>query len=260
MPKGADKSNLGLLGYQINRDSLENLIAQTEQSLFSERGQVVFACANPHSLAVANSDREFANALRDAEILVADGVGVALANRVFLGADVPRIPGASYFFALMHALNQRSLPRPAKVYFLGSTQVVLNEIGRRCSHDFPNVKIVGTLSPPFGEWSESTEESIRENINKSEADVLWVGMTAPKQEKWVFRNRRRIAPRAIGSIGAVFDFYAGTHKRAPEWMVRSGLEWLHRLFINPKRMWRRTFVSVPIFLRECVRFHLLKRN
>ncbi len=97
-------------------------------------------------------------------------------------------------------------------------------------------------------------------VNSGRADVLWVGMSAPKQEKWVHRNRHRLNVKVIGAIGAVFDFYAGTQKRSPEWALRTGLEWLPRLLWEPRRLWRRTLISAPVFLWLVVRERMARRR
>ena len=94
-------------------------------------------------------------------------------------------------------------------------------------------------------------------INDAQPDVLWVGMTAPKQETWVQTNRKRLRVPVIGSIGAVFDFYAGTHPRSPRWICRLGLEWVYRFVREPRRMWRRNFVSAPKFIGLIVWRHIL---
>ena len=95
------------------------------------------------------------------------------------------------------------------------------------------------------------------SINGADPDVLWVGMTAPKQEKWVEANRHHLSAPVIGSIGAVFDFYAGVNPRAPQWMCKLGIEWLYRLLSNPRRMWRRTFISAPKFVALVIWRHVL---
>jgi N-acetylglucosaminyldiphosphoundecaprenol N-acetyl-beta-D-mannosaminyltransferase len=95
------------------------------------------------------------------------------------------------------------------------------------------------------------------SINDADPDLLWVGMTAPKQEKWVEENRHRLHAAVIASIGAVFDFYAGVNPRAPQWMCKLGIEWLHRLVREPRRMWRRTFISAPKFVALVIWRHLL---
>jgi len=97
-------------------------------------------------------------------------------------------------------------------------------------------------------------------INTAKPDVLWVGMTAPKQEKWIYQNRKKLKIPFAGAIGAVFDFYAGTHDRAPQWVCNMGLEWLPRLLKDPVRLWRRNFASTPLFLIKLLGEKLRKRK
>ncbi len=233
-----------LLGVKIGTTSLDTLTDHAMQAIGGKREQIAFACANPHSLVEAVRDIEFRDALNQSEQVVADGIGVVLTGRL-VGAPVePRITGADYFHSVMSALEARG---GGRVFFMGSTPGVLDRIQRRAAKEFPNLKI-GVHSPPFGEWSPDQRQAVIDAINDFDPDVLWVGMTAPKQEKWVHANRSRLNAAVIGSIGAVFDFYAETHPRAPGWMHNNGLEWLYRLLREPRRMWRRNFVSAPKFL------------
>jgi N-acetylglucosaminyldiphosphoundecaprenol N-acetyl-beta-D-mannosaminyltransferase len=166
----------------------------------------------------------------------------------------PRITGTDYFHALLGGLQQRG---GGRVFFFGSSQRVLDRIAERFAADFPSLTLCGTLSPPFGEWSDKENCRMVQVINEAKPDVLWVGMTAPKQEKWVESNRRELSAPVIGSIGAVFDFYAGTYSRAPQWMCRVGLEWAYRFLLEPRRMWRRNFLSAPKFVWLVFRYHAL---
>ncbi|UCG35506.1 MAG: WecB/TagA/CpsF family glycosyltransferase, partial [Candidatus Omnitrophota bacterium] len=133
-------------------------------------------------------------------------------------------------------------------YFLGSTSEVLEKIRKKMTERFPNIKIAGTYSPPYKAYSDSENSSVVEEINKLQPTALWVGMTAPKQEKWIYSNIGKLDVPFIVGIGAVFDFFAGTKKRSPEWSIKIGVEWLPRLIREPKRMWKRTFVSFPVFM------------
>jgi N-acetylglucosaminyldiphosphoundecaprenol N-acetyl-beta-D-mannosaminyltransferase len=215
--------------------------------------QVVFACANPHSLVAAQSDAEFKRALIGADFVVADGVGLTFMARCAGIGLGPRITGTDYFVSIMNALSQRGRGR---VFFFGSSQHVLDLIAQRFAMEFPALTLCGALSPPFGTWSEEENHRMVKAINDAEPDVLWVGMTAPKQEKWVEANRRQLTVPVIGSIGAVFDFYAGTYSRAPKWVCDIGLEWAYRFILEPRRMWRRNFVSAPKFAWLVIRRHI----
>ena len=132
---------------------------------------------------------------------------------------------------------------------MGSSEKALALIRERAAVDYPNLEVV-TFSPPYKpEFSDEDNKQIIDAINDATPDLLWIGMTAPKQEKWVYVHRDSLNVNChIGTIGAVFDFYAGTVKRAPLWWQRHGLEWLYRLLKEPKRMWRRYLVGNVLFL------------
>lgn len=234
-----------VLGIQVGLSTLSSLTDAAREVMSERHRKLVFACANPHSVVVAQRDQVFKDALNNADQLVADGVGLILLGRLF-GQDLrPRVTGHDYFVSVMKALDSRG---GGRVFFLGSTDKVLEQIRLNAEMEYPNLDTVSTYSPPFGDWGSDVDEALIERINAAKPDVLWVGMTAPKQEKWVHQHRDALNVSVIGSIGAVFDFFAGTHKRAPEWMHKNGLEWLHRLLSEPRRMWRRNFVSTPCFV------------
>lgn len=243
-----------LLGVAIDRKSLGQVTADALGAVERRAEQIIFACANPHSLVVAQNDPIFKQALNSANLVVADGVGITLMARYARIKVGPRIAGHDYFRAVLGALDKRGSGR---VFFFGSTPRVLSLIESRFKHDYPALTLCGVLSPPFGDWSDEQDASMVEAINASQADVLWVGMTAPKQEKWTEKNRDRLNAPIIGSIGAVFDFYAGTYPRAPTWMCKLGVEWLYRLAREPRRMWRRNFISTPKFIALVIWRHIL---
>jgi N-acetylglucosaminyldiphosphoundecaprenol N-acetyl-beta-D-mannosaminyltransferase len=231
-----------LLGVRIGAGSLSEVTAAARAAI-DERRPFVFACANPHSLVVARTDAGFRDALENASAVVADGVGCQW-GAMLSGASVgPRITGSDFFRSIMTVLDQRG----GRAFFFGSSNAVLSKLLERVCDDFPRVK-VESLSPPFRAWSEDENLAMIEDIRASNSDVLWVGMTAPKQEKWVASNIGRLNVPVVGSIGAVFDYYAGVTHRAPQWICDAGLEWLYRLPREPRRLWRRTFLSAPAFL------------
>ena len=135
------------------------------------------------------------------------------------------------------------------VMFMGSSQKVLDLIVKRAAEVYPHLKIV-TYSPPYKpEFSDEDNKAIIEAINAVDPDLLWIGMTAPKQEKWTYSHWNELNIHChVGTIGAVFDFFAGTVERAPMWWQRHGLEWLYRLLKEPKRMWRRYIIGNTLFL------------
>ena len=236
-----------LLGYTLTSESASGIAEQVSGYWAAGRRRLWFACLNPHSYVVAEQDKGFADALRNAHILVPDGAGIVLASRRLHGQIAERVTGYDVFKATMAMLSNQD--GGGRVFFLGSTEEVLAKIADRFAKDYPSLQLVGAYSPPFkAEFSDSDNQAMIDRINEASPDVLWVGMTAPKQEKWLAETISKLDVGFAGAIGAVFDFYAGTVARSPEIFQRLGLEWLPRLLREPRRLWRRNFISTPKFL------------
>lgn len=250
------KSNV-LLGVPIGQRSLELATERALVAIEEKSPPVVFACAMSHSLNVAQSDAEFFAALCEADVVVADGVGVTLMARL-AGIDVgTRIAGEEYFLSLMNALEMRGKGR---VFFFGSSYKVLKLISERFVRQFPSLELCGVLSPPFRPWSDEENLEMIKMINNAHPDVLWVGMTAPKQEKWVYRSYQLLNVPFIGSIGAVFEYFAGTNQSPPRWIRSMGLETPYRLAMEPRRLWRRAIVSNTQFILRVLQQHVFRRG
>ncbi|MCB2066072.1 MAG: WecB/TagA/CpsF family glycosyltransferase [Erythrobacter sp.] len=214
------------------------------------------ACANPHSIEVARHDPRFKAALLAADLLVPDGVGVVFASKFNGGTIRERVTGFDLFQLACQAVNARG----GRMMFLGSSDDVLAIIRDKMAQDWPQIS-VATHSPPYKpEFTAEDNAAMHAAVNQFRPHVLWVGMTAPKQEKWVEANRAHLDTRLIGSIGAVFDFYAGRIQRPAKVWRDLGLEWLPRLVGEPKRLWRRMFVSAPAFVAAVVRHRLRNRD
>ena len=226
--------NAKVLGYQVYGSELSKI----------EIGKhLVINTLNGHSYNVAKADPEFREALRASDILLPDGISVVFGVRVLNGKKIEKIAGFDIFTYLLNKLNQEV----GSCFFLGASEQTLEVIGKRLEGEYPKVSF-GTFSPPYKEvFSEEENRTMRAKVNKFKPDVLFVGMTAPKQEKWVYANRRQLDAKVICSIGAVFDFYAGTTERPSQWVINMKLEWLGRLLKEPKRMWRRYLLSTPVF-------------
>jgi N-acetylglucosaminyldiphosphoundecaprenol N-acetyl-beta-D-mannosaminyltransferase len=142
-----------------------------------------------------------------------------------------------------------------RIFFLGSTKETLELIKQRMARDYPNIKVAGMYSPPFKDvYSRAEINAMIKAVNSAAPDVLWVGLSAPKQEKFIFENRARLKVKFAAAVGAVFDFYSGNVKRDKDsWLVNHGLEWLPRLIQEPGRLWRRMFVSAPVFVAHVVK-------
>jgi len=239
-----------ILGYDVNTLSVDACADSLFQSL-REGKRTWLACFNPHSYAVTLEDETFASALKEADWLVPDGHGVVLASRLLGGTIRGRVTGSDVFSGLHKHLNAAGGMR---VYFLGSTKETLALIKQRMAIDYPNIKVAGIYSPPFKDvYSNAEISAMIKAINSAAPDVLWVGLSAPKQEKFIFENRARLNVKFVAAVGAVFDFYTGNVKRSHPVFQRLGLEWLPRLIQEPRRLWRRMFVSAPVFIWHVVK-------
>ena len=213
---------------------------------------LVIDTINAHSYNVAQKDKEFYNALMTCDILIPDGVGAVFAMKFLFGKKIKKIAAWDFMVWELERLEKEG----GSCFFLGSSQKVLDLIVKRAAVDYPHIK-VGVYSPPYKPviTDEENAEMIKV-VNDFRPDVLFVGMTAPKQEKWVASVVDRLDTGHIGCIGATFDFYAGTVERAPKWMVDHSLEWFYRLVREPKRMWRRYVVGNPKFLWNMLKVKL----
>ena len=164
-------------------------------------------------------------------------------------SSLDNLQSASADHSKLKTQNSKFRERPLTVMFMGSSEKVLDLVVKRAAEVYPHLKIV-TYSPPYKpEFSEEDNKAIVEAINAAAPDLLWIGMTAPKQEKWTYSHWNELNIHChVGTIGAVFDFFAGTVERAPIWWQRHGLEWLYRLLKEPKRMWRRYIIGNTLFL------------
>jgi N-acetylglucosaminyldiphosphoundecaprenol N-acetyl-beta-D-mannosaminyltransferase len=199
---------------------------------------------NPHSYVVSKKDKFFSNALLHSDYLLPDGVGFVLAAKVLYNVSIERLTGAKIHEFLLKKANNESL----RVFYLGSSKETLELIKFKNSSRFPKIKF-SYFSPPFKSTFNNKENTeMIQKVNSFKSDILFVGMTAPKQEKWSYLNKDKINANTIVTIGAVFDFYAGTIIRPKPFAQKLGLEWALRLINEPKRLFKRNFVSSPLFL------------
>jgi len=209
-----------------------------------DQHKVLISTLNAHSFNTVQKDVDFDNALQNSDILLPDGISVVWAMRLLTGEKLQKIAGADLFFYEMQRVNAIN----GKCFFLGSSEDTLKKIRKRASKEYPNIQ-VHTYSPPYkSEFSAEESKLMIDMVNEVEPDVLFVGMTAPKQEKWAYQHYGQLKAGHVCCIGAVFDFYAGTVKRAPNWMILVGMEWSYRLIKEPRRMWRRYMIGNAKFI------------
>lgn len=243
-------------------------------------GKVLINTINAYSYNQARCDKYFAEALLGSDVLLSDGTSIVVACRFLRAKSRPhhRCTGWDLFRFEMEKLNgdihsfakefsperlsalQESLEAPywkqihperkqPKVMFMGASEETLSCIKKKALIEFPNIEVI-TYSPPFKtEFTKEDNDAMVAAINREDPDLLWIGMTAPKQEKWAYGHWKELNIHChVGSIGAVFDFYAGRIPRAPMFMQRYGLEWLYRWSREPRRLFRRYGLGNPLFI------------
>lgn len=219
---------LPVLGYNVFSSDLNIISPEIDKLLINT--------FSPNSYGLALKDKNFETALKNSDLLVLDGIGIALGSILLNKKNIKKISGQDCFDHFICAANKRGW----KVFFLGSSEQTLKKITDRVHIEYPMVK-TAVYSPPFKQvFSPMENETMVKSINLFNPDVLFVGLTAPKQEKWAFENKNLVNARIICTIGNVFDWYAGNSKRPATIWVKLRLEWLVRIFLRPEIFKRNT--------------------
>ena len=219
-----------------------------------ERKQIINTI-NPHSYVIAKHDALFEKALRDSNTLLPDGSGIVMAAKHCNGKVIHKIAGYDLHTHLLKLLNEQS----GSCFYMGSSNETLDKVKERITRECPNIR-TGFYSPPYkAQFSDEDNRVIVDMIQAFKPDVLFIGLTAPKQEKWLNAYKDQLDFKIASSIGAVFDFYAGTVKRPSQFWVNLHLEWFPRLIKEPKRLWKRNFVSTPLFLKDVLKCKMRKK-
>jgi N-acetylglucosaminyldiphosphoundecaprenol N-acetyl-beta-D-mannosaminyltransferase len=224
------------IDYTLFSKALTNLPSKTSSLLVNT--------INQYSYCIAQKDSYFKKSLQNSDVLLPDGIGAVAAARLLTGQKIKKIAGADVHHYLLDKLNRSG----GSCFYLGASEQTLQKIRERIHREYPNIQ-VETYSPPFKpKFNKQDDEKMISAVNSFEPEVLFVGMTAPKQEKWAYRHKKEIHAKIICTIGAVFDFYAGTIERPGKLWIQLGLEWFIRLIKEPKRMWKRYLYFGPIFI------------
>lgn len=222
-----------ILGVNIAITNMQETVNLIMDHLEDIRGQ--FIClSNVHTTVMAEKDAEYRKIQNSAFLALPDGSPLALVQRLRGYRSAEQVAGPDLMPALWKATEHTAYSH----YFYGSTPETIEALQKKLGSRYPGLKIAGMEAPPFRPLTEEEDRQAVERINASGADFVWVGLGAPKQEKWMYEHRGRIHGVMFG-VGAGFDFHAGTVKRAPDWMRRHYLEWLYRLVQDPKRLWKR---------------------
>jgi N-acetylglucosaminyldiphosphoundecaprenol N-acetyl-beta-D-mannosaminyltransferase len=199
-----------------------------------------FVCfANAHTLTTAYQEPDFASVVNSADIVAPDGKPVSMLMNASYDENQERVCGMDLLPDLLQACSAREL----SVYFYGSTVPVLEKIMQKAKAEFPQLKIAGSCSPPFRKLSKTEDEDIVDTINAANPSLIFVSLGCPKQEKWMYDHKGLVNGCMLG-VGQAFLTYAGLEKRLPQWARRLSLEWLYRLYLEPKRLWRRYLIGI----------------
>jgi|SRR5437588_1048349 len=238
---------LALTNYERTMDWLDGIVASRQPAYVT--------AAAVHLVMVAQEDPETLEAVLEAAVAVPDGQPLVWALRA-LGHECSRVYGPD----LMARYCQRSARTGTRMYLYGGRdQGALVQLALNLRRRFPGLRIVGGYAPPFRPLSDDEDSWIARQINRSGADVVWVGTGQPKQEKWMHRMRDRLSPPLLIGVGAAFDFHAGLVPQAPSWMQSLGLEWSYRLAHEPRRLWRRYARYNPRFIAGFSKQYLRER-
>jgi N-acetylglucosaminyldiphosphoundecaprenol N-acetyl-beta-D-mannosaminyltransferase len=236
-----------ILGFGIHALDWPGMVSVVD-CFIRKKSRCQVTLLNVHSLITARKDPEFHQAIKSSHLVLCDSMALFWLSRI-LGRPLPgRIAGPDFCEILCGLAEKKAY----RMFFLGSTPLVLQRLMEGLRARFPALLIAGAYSPPLRDRFGAADSSrMVEEINKADPDILWVGLTAPKQEKWLHENLPRLKCRVAAGVGAAFDFLAGTRRRAPGWVQRMGLEWLFRLCQEPRRLWKRYVISNSIFMLIC---------
>jgi len=221
--------------------------------LVDKTGPHYAAVVNAAKIVAANEDAALKRALLGADLVTADGMSIVWASRVLGQPLKQRVTGIDLFERLV----ERAAERGWSVYFLGSREESVSRMAEGFMTSHPTLRLAGWRN---GYFDESESESVAEAITASRADLLFVAMGSPAQELWIASNLERTGVRFAMGVGGSFDHVSGFARRAPEWMQRSGLEWMYRLMREPRRMWRRYLVGNSAFIWLVARQRLWRRG
>ena len=239
---GVDKSlipTVNILDVDIAAIDMEWLLEFTTTHIKELSGDYI-CVSNVHTTVTASEDEEYRAIQNGGIMAIPDGGPLSTVGRKRGAEKMNRTTGPSYMGEMLKIGGYRH-------FFYGSTPETLEKLYQNLTHDYPQSTIAGMYSPPFRPMTEEEDEAIVGRINETSPDFIWVGLGAPKQEKWMATHQGKVKGLMVG-VGAAFDYYAGNIERAPQWMQRANLEWVYRLVQDPKRLFKRYLVTNTKFV------------
>jgi len=231
-----------ILGVSVTAATMEGAVRVIEDWIIRKEPQYV-CVSGMHGVMECQRDEQLQRVHNAAGMVTTDGMPLVWLCRLKGQRRAERVYGPD----LMLALCARSEAAGYRHFFYGASAAVLDALTARLQARFPALKVAGTYAPPFRPLEATEDSEIVERIRQSAADVVWVGLSTPKQERWMAEHVERLGGPVLIGVGAAFDFHSGKKRQAPRWMQRSGLEWLFRLVSEPRRLYRRYLVNIPLF-------------
>jgi len=234
---------VNILGVRVSAINMAQALSIID-GWIAHRQQHYVCVSGVHGVMESQRDEDLRRIHNDAGLVTPDGMPLVWLSRLHGHAHVERVYGPD----LMLAVCEHSLSKCYNHFFYGGGEGVHERLTNNLRQRFPSLRLVGGYSPPFRALSDAEDEQIVEAINEVEPDIVWIGLSTPKQERWMVEHVGRLTAPVLIGVGAAFDFHSGLKKQAPRWMQRSGLEWLFRLATEPGRLWRRYLVNNPLFV------------
>lgn len=235
-----EKKCCNILGTDILVTNMADTVQRIENDIDELRGKYI-CVGNVHTTVMAHDDAHYHKVQKEAAFVLPDGKPLSVYSRKCGFPEAERVTGPDLMLALFKRDNG------FRHYFYGATEETLSLMEKKLKAEYPKLRIAGMVSPPFRTLTEEEDAADIRKINDSGADIIWIGLGAPKQENWMYAHKDKVGGVMIG-VGAGFDYYAGNIRRAPGWMQKLGLEWLYRLLQDPKRLFTRYLVTNTRYL------------
>jgi N-acetylglucosaminyldiphosphoundecaprenol N-acetyl-beta-D-mannosaminyltransferase len=232
-----------VLGVRVSAIDM-HMALETIESWIARRESHYVCVTGVHGVMESQRDESLRQIHNTAGLVTPDGMPLVWLSHLRGQRHVNRVYGPD----LMLAVCERSVATGSSHYFYGAGPGVADQLAERLTIQFPGLRVAGTFSPPFGAISDDQDRAIVDRINASQPDIVWVGLSTPKQERWMHAHVGRVHAAALIGVGAAFDFHAGLKRQAPRWMQRSGLEWGFRMITEPRRLGPRYLVNNPAFV------------
>jgi len=233
-----------LLGVRVHAVQIPGAVAEMERWILERDGCHYVAVTGMHGVMEAQQDDRFKTILNTADLVVSDGMPLVWAGRRYGFDSMKR---RVYGPELMMTFCEQTAGKGYRHYFYGGAEGVPELLAETLTKRFPGFQVAGCYSPPFRPLTAEEDCEVVARINDSGADILWVGLSTPKQEKWMYDHREKLDVPVLMGVGAAFDLNTGRLNQAPSWMREHGMEWFFRLVMEPRRLWRRYLVLGPRF-------------